>query len=386
MEYLPFLNKGDEIQFQSAGHLTLGVEIELQIIDPDTLSLASKAEDILKAGANLQKLKPEFYLSTVEINSDKCNNVQEIERDLAESLTQLETIGQQNNVRFSTTGCHPFARYADCVITPSPRYNELIDRNQWLTRRMTVYGLHVHIGMQTGDDCIRFNNFFLNFLPHFLALSASSPFWQGGETGLASCRPTVYEALPTAGHPYSIRNWGEFESMYHILKKCGSIQSLKDLWWDMRPSPGFGTLEIRVCDGPATLAEATAITAFIHLLAHWFDEHGGWMNQVPPPARWLARENKWRVMRHGLEARLVTSLEGDTKMIRDDITEWLQKLEPITEKLGYQHYVEVIKSILAKGNSSVRQMAYFAKTQSLEAVVDLTTREFSARAPLWEAA
>jgi len=375
--------KSDEIAFQPGGVLTLGVEIELQIIDPDTLNLTSRSEELLKAGSAMKKLKQEFYLSTVEINTDKCNTVQEVEEDLSGSLDTLIPLGEKLGVQFATTGCHPFSRYADCVITPSSRYNELIDRNQWLTRRMTVYGMHVHIGMKSGDDCIRFNNFFLHFIPHLLALSASSPFWQGEDTGLASCRPTTYEALPTAGQPYQLRSWGEYENLYHTLKKCHAIGSLKDLWWDIRPSPKFGTLEIRVCDGLATLEETTAVVAFVHLLAHWFTDHGNWMEHVPSPPRWLSRENKWRVMRYGLDAELVTNLEGDIKVIRQDIEEWLEKLSPYIDRLNYYSYIKTLRDICARGNSSMRQRTVFEETKSLQEVAKHNIREFIERSPQW---
>lgn len=372
----------DDLRFQSAGELTLGAEIELQIIDPVTLNLTPRADELLGHASHFPKLKPEFYLSTLEINTDKCRDVHEVAQDLSASYEQLFALSEATGVQFSTTGCHPFSRYADCVITPSERYNELIDRNQWLTRRMTVYGLHVHIGMKDGDDCMRFNNFFLYFMPHLLALSASSPFWQGDDTGLASCRPTTYEALPTAGQPYPANSWSEFEILYHSLIKCDAIRSLKDLWWDMRPSPGFGTLEIRVCDGPATLEEATAIVAFIHLLAHWFRDHGNWLDRFQPPTRWVARENKWRVMRYGLEANLVAGIDGTIKRVDDDIREWLDKLAPYIQTLGYQPYVDTLLAILQHGNSSQRQRAVYQATGSLEAVVRHNVAEFKARRPV----
>lgn len=374
--------RGEDLRFQSAGELTLGAEIEFQIIDPVTLNLAPRADELLKKGAHLSKLKPEFYLSTIEINTAKCHNVHEVARDLAESFDAMDALAEAVGVQFSTTGCHPFTRYADCVITPSERYNELIDRNQWLTRRMTVYGLHVHIGMRDGDSCMRFNNFFLYFMPHLLALSASSPFWQGDDTGLASCRPTTYEALPTAGQPYPANSWSEFETLCQSLIKCDAIRSLKDLWWDMRPSPQFGTLEIRMCDGPATLEEATAIVAFIHLLAHWFRDHGDWLDRFQPPSRWVARENKWRVMRYGLEASLVASMDGAVKRVDDDIREWLDKLMSYAVKLGYQPYVDALRRILVHGNSSQRQRAVYQATQSLEAVVRHNVAEYRARQPI----
>lgn len=377
------ISRNNGLSFVSNGILTLGVEIELQLIDDKSFNLAPKFDEILSNCSVPEKLKAEFYLSTAEINTDKCKDVQEVEKDLDTTLQIISDAATKSNLKLATTGCHPFSRYEDCVITPSKRYSELMDRNQWLSKRMTVYGLHVHIGMKSGDDCIRFNNFFLYFLPHLLALSASSPFWQQSETGLSACRPTTYESLPTAGQPYKVADWRDFEHLYQILKKSKAINSLKDLWWDLRPSPNYGTLEIRVCDGPATLAEALAITAFIHLLAHWFNENGSWINHIPAPIHWIARENKWRAIRYGLNAELITNTEGDVKAIKEDILEWLNKLQPTTKKLGYEKYVETLKNIVEKGNSSDRQLKVFNKTNSLEEVVKFNIKEFEQRSPIW---
>lgn len=368
------------LEFITNGELTLGVEIELQIIDPATGTLVSRAEEMIDANPDI--VKPEFYLSTIEINTGICKDAHAARSDLGKKIDYIKQLAAKMGVAFATTGCHPSARYADSTITPTERYQKLIDRNQWMTRRMTVYGLHVHIGMRDGDECIRFNNFFLNFLPHLLALSASSPFWQGEDTGLASCRPSTYEALPTAGQPYFIKNWQEFNTLYKSLLACGSIHSIKDLWWDLRPSPNYGTLEIRVCDGPATLAEAIAITAYIHALSHWFRDNGEWLEQVAPPPYWVCRENKWRVMRHGLNADMVLGTAGKTKPIRQDIEDWLEKLAPYIETLGYQKEVTLIRDICAKGNSAERQRHVY-NTSGIEAVVQHNMKEFSAGEPIF---
>lgn len=384
LERWPFQGKLPEIDFQSSGILTLGVEIELQLINKLSKAPESRALEILEAVANNPAIKCEIFQNMLEINTEKQDDVIGISKNLEEIYTQLHDLSLDFDIDFATTGCHPFAHYADALLTPTPRYHELIDRNQWLARRINVYGLHVHLGMKSSDDCIRFNNFFLNFLPHLLALSASSPFWQGEDTGLASCRSTLFEALPTAGQPYQVENWQEFQNLYHTLKKCDAIRTLKDLWWDMRPSPGFGTLEIRVCDGPATLAEVTAITAYIHLLAYWFQENGDWIDQVPPPTRWLARENKWRVMRHGLDALLVKNLEGKTIAIRQDISDWIEKLTPYSDKFGYQNYMQTLMTICDKGNSAQRQRKVYQTTQSFEKVVEFNVQEFLKRSPIWD--
>ncbi|HEU5047321.1 MAG TPA: YbdK family carboxylate-amine ligase [Rickettsiales bacterium] len=379
----PLRPKKDEIEFVSNGVLTLGVEIELQLIDPQTCNLAQRAEELLKASSHLKNVKPELHLSTVEINTDICANVQDVERDLRATMDGLDIITDQLGIELAATAVHPIAKYSDSIIFPNERYLDLIDRNQWLTRRLNIFGVHVHIGMRSGDESIYFNNFFINFLPHLLALSASSPFWQGADTGLSSCRATAYEALPTAGQPYPVRNWKDFENLYETLKKCGSIKQLKDLWWDLRPSPGYGTLELRISDGCSTLYETLAIVAFIHSLAHWFADHGSWYEFGHYPPVWILRENKWRAMRHGLDAELVMNIDGKTRPMREDIREWVEKLKPYAKKLGYQEYLADLLMLVERGPSADRQRAVFKQTGKLEDVVKLNVREYRNRKPEW---
>ncbi|KTD07719.1 carboxylate-amine ligase [Legionella jamestowniensis] len=376
--------ENSETLFKSNGLLTLGVELELQLINAETYNLCSRAEEILEATIHLQKVKPEFYLSTIEVNTDICNDVQQAERDLFLTLSELQSSTKELGILFSTTGTHPFSKYSDWVISPTARYQDLIDRNQWLTRRMSVYGLHVHLGMSSGEECIRYNNFFMYFLPHLLALSSSSPFWQGIDTGLAACRPTTYESLPTAGQPYNVCSWQDFEQLYKTLKACGSIKSLKDLWWDLRPSPQFGTLEIRVCDGTATLAETMALVALIHTLAHWFKDNGSWLESVAYPPFWLSRENKWRAIRYGLDAELLMNPEGKTKFMREDIDEWLEKLTPYIEELNYHVYFATLKAMMTSGTSSERQRKVFNLRSSFEDVVKHNVSEFLLQVPLYD--
>ncbi|MCS5711599.1 YbdK family carboxylate-amine ligase [Candidatus Berkiella aquae] len=372
-----------EMIFNESEDLTLGVEIELQLIDDKTLDLTPKGGILLDESYLNPKIKQEFYLSTIEVITDICGNTHEAKADLKRSLRHLDLLGKSLGIKYASTGCHPFAKYSDCIISPTQRYYELIDRNQWLTRRMTVFGMHVHLGMKNGDECIRFNNFFMHFMPHLLALSSSSPFWQGNDTGLASCRPTTYEALPTAGQPYCVKNWRGFENLYHTLIKSEAIKSLKDLWWDIRPSPAFGTLEIRVCDGLATLDETMALVAFIHLLAHWFRDNGDWIDQVQLPESWMSRENKWRVMRYGLNAEIIISGSGNLKLIKQDILDWLQKLSPYIIDLKYEEYMLTIMNILERGTSTQRQRQQYQLSQSLEKVVLHNILEFENGSPNW---
>ncbi|MCI0750389.1 MAG: YbdK family carboxylate-amine ligase, partial [Flammeovirgaceae bacterium] len=240
--------------------LTLGVELELQVLDRQALLLTPRAHEIIDH-LSVPQLKHEFFQSTLEVITGICKDVHQAERELFANIQQVKKAAENLNLKISSTGTHPEADYRDRLVTPSPRYHELMDRNQWIIRRMAVYGMHIHIAMRAGDECIRFHNFFLNFVPHLIALSASSPFWQRMQTGLACSRPTMYESMPTSGMPYIVKKWKSFQNLYKSLVRTGSIDSMRDLWWDLRPSPKYGTLELRICDEPATLQEAMAIVA-----------------------------------------------------------------------------------------------------------------------------
>jgi carboxylate-amine ligase len=374
----------DRLEFKtSATDLSLGVELELQVLDGDSLLLTPRASEIVGL-CDDDSIVPEFFQSTIEIVSRICMNVHDVQGDLRPSIYKAYLKANSLGLRLGSTGTHPLANYRDRLVTPSKRYHELIDRNQWLIRRMAVYGMHIHIGMLSGDACIRYNYFFLHFLPHILALSGSSPFWQGMYTGLSSCRPTTYEALPTAGMPYLVRNWKDFQSLYSFLIKSKAINSIKDLWWDMRPSPEHGTLELRFCDEPATLKEALGIVAFVHALAHWFREHErDWNHSHTPLKHWILRENKWRAMRYGLHAQIVTSKTGKTSLLYKDIQQWLQTLAPYIKELKYEDYIATLREALERGNSSERQFKVFETTHDLKEVIRHNLKEFESDQPLW---
>ena len=368
---------------KSDQELSLGVELELQVLDGTTLLLTPFATDIIEY-CNDPRLEHEFFQSTLEVTTSVCKDVMALEQDLRSSLEKVSSAARHLNLKLGSTGTHPLSDYRERLVTPSPRYNELIDRNQWIIRRMAVYGMHIHIGMLSGDSCMRYNYFFMHLLPHVLALSGSSPFWQGKYTGLSSCRPTTYEALPTAGMPYLVRDWNGFQNLYRFLLRAKSITSMKDLWWDLRPSPGYGTLELRFCDEPATLYEAMGIITFVHLLAHWFRDHEEeWTTSHAPLKQWIFRENKWRAIRYGLDAEIVASSHGKTRSLRNDINHWIKNVDPYARQLNCVEYLSRVKEIVTKGNSSYRQHLVFQNTNDVEAVVRHNVAEFEKGSPNW---
>jgi carboxylate-amine ligase len=372
------------LEFTSGGDLlSLGVEVELQVLDGKELRLTPHAQTLLDA-CNNEKFDQEFFQSTLEIKTGVCENAFAVEDDLSASLRLLNAAAEKHGLAIGASGTHPLSDYRDHLITSSDRYAQLIDRNQWIVRRMAVYGMHIHIGMRSGDDCIKHSFFFIHLLPHLLSISASSPFWQGKYTGLCACRPTTYEALPTAGMPYLVKNWKEFQRLYKFLLRSKSIQGMKDLWWDIRPSPSYGTLELRFCDQPATLDEMTSLTAFVHLLTMWYRDHEQeWSSMHAPLKKWIVRENKWRTLRHGLDADIIYTGTGKTKSLRKDILEWIDRLAPYAKLMRYERYLEIIREVCLKGNSAQRQRTVFSKTNDVGAVISHNVLEFRNGHPNW---
>ncbi|MBK7009223.1 MAG: YbdK family carboxylate-amine ligase [Saprospiraceae bacterium] len=364
--------------------LTLGVEMEIQLIDPKTLRPIPVAGDFI-AALNNPKITKEMFRSTLEIVSGIADQVQDIASDLALSLAQIKEFAAENNILLASTGTHPTADYNNRILSPSDRYQQLMDKNQWIIKRMAVYGLHVHIGMLNADECIRFNNYLIQFLPHLIALSASSPFWKGNDTGLNASRPTTYEAHPTAGMPILVKDWPQFLILYDQLLQTHSIQSMKDVWWDLRPSPGYGTLEIRICDAPATMLEVESITAFIHLLAY----RCKMVNQIDKdsthslPTSWILRENKWRAIRFGVEAEIIKESTLEMISIKNDIHQIISEMAPFIRELRYQHYMQCLNDILEKGNSAIRQRKVMENSGNINDVILHNIKEFDLGSPIW---
>ncbi len=368
------------IAFAPSERFTLGVELELQIVDPDTCDLTGKSPEILSRWrGDPQRISPEIFQSMIEVNTKPCRTVHEVRADLLESLNELARIGDELGVNFAMNGTHPFAHYTERTLYPSERYQALIDRNQIISRRLVIFGVHVHVGMTSGDHCFWMNNQLLKYLPHLLCLSASSPYWEGLDSGLASSRVTIFESIPTGGHPCLVRDWREFEDLVATLTKAKAITSVKDIWWDIRPSPGFGTLEIRVLDGMATLGEVLALTAFIQVLCYAI-ERGVLPPEAELPPDWLVRENKWRAARYGVHAELIQNPTGVSRPFREEMAELLQTLAPLFAELGYGREREALGRILSGESGAERQRRQFDSSfegpERFRELVKFSTQEF----------
>jgi carboxylate-amine ligase len=292
-------------------------------------------------------------------------------------MRQLIELGRAEGVRFIATGTHPTARYGDRIPFPAERYHGLIARNQWIARRLMIFGLHVHIGMPDAERCIAVQNELLWDLGLLLACSTSSPYWQGKVTGLASSRITVFEAMPTGGMPALVADWKEFAELVEALQKSNAITSLKDLWWDIRPSPKYGTLEIRVCDGLATVTETGMIVALAQALARRASARVEAGTARTHPPAWLVRENKWRASRHGMEADFVLDATGTTEAARPYLARTLDALAEDGHVAGGEKFLPLLRALTEGAPTSAeRQIAVYERTRSFPAVIEAVAEEF----------
>ncbi len=364
-----------KLHFNGSPNPTLGVELELQVIDPETKNLVSGAQQIMENADDDEHIKPELIQSTIELNTDVCANITAVTTDLTERLASLIKTCDKLGYELAGIGTHPFAKWDEQDISPRDRYHMLIDRCQWPARRLMIFGLHVHVGVQSGEKAITVFNALSNYLPHLLALSASSPFFDNIDTGLASTRVKIFETLPTAGLPYRLLNWGEFQRFINTLVNAKAIQSIQEVWWDIRPHPGFGTIEIRVCDGLSTLGEVFSVTALIQALVVWLCEQYDEGAYIPVHRHWIIRENKWRACRWSVDAEIIVDDHGNLKPIAEDIYELLEILEPIAKRLGSHKELMGIKDIVKDGPSYKRQRKIYAETGDFKKVMEANIKE-----------
>lgn len=373
----------EQLDFKESAPLSIGIECEFGLVDVDTFVPVHQAPEIV-CKAKDTSLHPELFQHMIELTTGVCASVQEAERDLAAGLRRLEPHLQQHNAAIVGVGSLPLLMLGQARPVENERYRVLREMRQQMCKRFTTLGMHIHLGMPDTLSCIRYHNFYMRFLPHILALSANSPFEEGNDTGFDSMRPSVTESLPTGGPPYQFASWHDYKNLCRALAKSKSITDLKDLWWDLRPCPRFGTLEIRICDQPSTLAEVTAIAAFVHCLGLWFAEHQGWLEELPRPNAWLMRENKWRAMRYGLDADIVVNNLGDTRPLKGDILQWMERLGPLFEERQYQRYRDMLMSVIERGNGASRQRSVLRSKGSLEAVYAHAIEEIKCGHPLWD--
>jgi carboxylate-amine ligase len=371
------------VTFNASERSTLGVEIEIGIVDTQTRELACVASPILTTvGATYPegehpRAKHELYESTIEVITGICDTVDDARRDLTATLAELDVVMAPQGFAFEGAGLHPTARWFDLQMTQGERYQRLVDRIQWPARRLMTHGVHFHVGVRSAEKVVAITDALSAYLPHFVALSASSPFWHGHDSGLASVRTKIFEAMPTAGLPPKLEAWSDFEAFMDTLLRAGSISSVREVWWDIRPHPDFGTVELRMCDGIPTMSEVCALAALAQSLVEHLDTMIDEGRELPSRRDWVRRENKWRAARDGVQAELVIDDAGNVRPIVDDITDMVNALRPTARALKCEDELMSVLDIAHNGPSYMRQRNVVKEGGSLLDVVDLLVAEFA---------
>jgi carboxylate-amine ligase len=359
-------------QFKGSPEPTIGVEVEIQIVDLKSRHLVSRIYDILEhvPKSMTERIKPEFIQSTLEINTVVCHTLEEVYESIMESLQVVSGIVEKLGLGLLCAGTHPVSSWKEQKVTPDKRYKWLLQEFQLLGRRLSICGFHVHVGISDGDKATGILNILRGYLPHLLALSTSSPFWCGYNTGMYSSRIKIFEVLPTAGLPPRLKNWMEYERLVDTLIATRTIETTREIWWEARPHPRFGTMEVRVCDCPSTVEDMIIITALIHALVVWLSDlyDSGKLPDIP--LRQLVEENKWKAARHGLEGYFIDYYSSKTVSIRQAVSNLVEGLRDTANSLGTLPHLEKVEGILQRGTSAHRQLRIFNQRGNLNDVLE----------------
>lgn len=358
------------VDFARSPRSTLGVEWELALLDGDSLDLTPAAEVLL---ADVTQRAPEFekrivgemLTNTIELVTGVHKQVSGIAEDLATSMGALRTLTEDRGIELMSAGTHPFAQWQSQEVRAKDRYLELVDRTQWWGRNMLIFGVHVHVGIDSRDKVLPIVNALLAYVPHLQALSASSPFWGGTDTGYASNRAMMFQQLPTAGLPFQFEEWSDYEKYVGDMLTTGIIDNINEIRWDIRPAPHWGTVEVRVCDGLPTLEETTAITALIQCLVDDFSARLDAGQSLPTMPDWFHDENKWRAARYGMDAIIIENAEADERLVTECLADEVTRLAPVAARLGCTDELNSITEIIDRGVPYQRLQNVFAATGSL---------------------
>ncbi len=351
---------------------TLGIEEEFQIVDPQTRELRSHVSEFLEEGKMIlgEQIKPEMIQSMVEVGTGICKNIQEARADITRLRSIISGLAAKTGLVIVAASTHPFSRWQDQKIYDDERYELLVEELQSVARSLLIFGLHVHVGVAEPDRRIHIMNAARYFLPHVLALTTSSPFWMGQNTGLKSYRTEIFKKFPRTDIPDHFDSYSNFQRYVDLLVKTGCINDGKKIWWDLRPHPVFPTLEFRVCDIPTrvddTVAIAALFQAIVAKLTKLIDQNLGFRLY----RRMLIQENKWRAVRWGLDGKMIDFGKQKEVPTRDLVLELLDFIDDVVDELGSRKEIEHIHTILERRTSAEEQLRVFNETKDLNAVVD----------------
>ncbi len=356
---------------------TIGVEEEFQIVDRKSRDLVSHVYKIIEGGVATLKesIKHEMHESVVEMETGICKNISEVRSELTSLRKRLVKIAHENDLRVSGGGTHPFADWKNNTITKDARYDKIVSDMGDVARENLIFGLHVHIGIPDREEGIRIQNVMRYFLPHVFALSTSSPFWIGRNTGFKSYRQEVFAKFPRTGLPSYFSSAAEFDSYVNLMIKTGTIDNAKKIWWDLRVHPFYPTIEFRICDMPLTIDETVCLAAIMQsLVAKIYKLHNQNIS-FRGYRRLLLTENKWRASKNGIEAELIDFGKEVSVPYPILLEELLQFIDDVVDDLDCRKEVEYARHIIKIGTGADRQLDVFKKTGDLKKVVDYMVAE-----------
>ena len=357
---------------------TLGVEEEYMVLDPATYELKSHEQKIVHEGQKVikDKVKAEMHQAVVEVGTDICTDADEAYKDVAQLRKTIAEIANGLGFAMGAAGTHPFSHWESQLITDHARYNEIVNELQEAARSNLIFGLHVHVGMETREMANHIANSTRYFLPHIYALSTNSPFWEGRQTGYKSFRTKVFDKFPRTGIPEAFDNIELYENYVKLLVKTNCIDNAKKIWWDLRVHPFFNTVEFRICDVPMTVDETIALAAlFQAVCAKIYKLRLQNMNFIQY-SRALINENKWRASRYGIDGRLIDFGKEEEVNTRVLIAELLDFVDDVVDNLGSRHRLAYVNKILENGTGADRQLEVFEKSKNLVDVAKYINQQY----------
>jgi carboxylate-amine ligase len=359
---------------------TIGVEEEYMVLDPKTFELKSHEQKIVQEGQKVikDKVKAEMHQAVVEVGTDICQDVDEAFKDVATLRKTISGIADSLGFAMGASGTHPFSHWESQLITDHVRYNEIVNELQEAARSNLIFGLHVHVGMETRELANHIANSTRYFLPHIFALSTNSPFWEGRSTGYKSFRTKVFDKFPRTGIPDAFDSIEAYDNYVKLLIKTNCIDNAKKIWWDLRVHPFFNTVEFRICDVPMTVDETITIAAlFQAICARIYMLRSKNLNFIQY-SRALINENKWRASRYGVDGRLIDFGKEEEVSTRALIYELLEFIDPVLDHLGSRHRLAHVHKMLENGTGADRQLAVFEKTKNLTPVAEYIHSQYLA--------
>lgn len=360
---------------------TLGVEWEICLVDPVTRDLVPRAAEVIEEVQARHPdihLEPEFLQNTIELVTPICANTKEAIQALQRDLNAVKEVADEMGLKLWASGGHPFSDFRTNPLSPKHTYEEIVNRTQYWGQHMLLWGIHCHVGVSHEDKVWPIINAVMTKYPHLLAISASSPGWDGIDTSYASNRTMLYQQLPTAGMPYQFQSWDEWVDFMRDQQTSGVINHTGSMHFDVRPAAKWGTVEVRISDATSNLRELAAVVALTHCLVVHYDRMLERGEKLPTLQQWHVAENKWRGARYGMDALVITSRATDEDWVKHELQLLIDELTPVAADLDCVDELNLVREIIERGAGYERQRAIYQRTGDWKDVVDATCAE------MWE--